>query len=195
MVGRKRLDNVRACVESILHDNIPGDLIEAGVWRGGAAIYMRGILKSHAILDRNVWVADSFEGLPKPDPNCAADAGDVHWTLKDLAVSLEEVTQNFQKYGLLDNRVRFLKGWFSDTLPMAPIDRLALIRLDGDMYSSTMDSLRALYPKLSAGGYIIIDDYNLPGARQATDDYRTRAHITEPIQKIDWTGVYWRKTS
>jgi O-methyltransferase len=194
MIGRKRLDNLRTCIESALDDGTPGDLIEAGVWRGGAAIYMRAVLKSRGVADRNVWVADSFEGLPAPDPRYPSDKGDIHSTLKDLAVSLEDVQRNFEKYGLLDECVRFLKGWFIDTLPTAPIDRLAVMRLDGDMYGSTMDSLEALYPKLSAGGYAIIDDYNLPGARQATDDYRARNGVQEPIHQIDWTGVYWKKS-
>jgi O-methyltransferase len=195
MIGRKRLDNLRACVESALDDNIPGDLIEAGVWRGGAAIFMRAVLKSRGVSDRDVWVADSFEGLPAPDARYPADQGDIHSTLKTLAVSIEDVRRNFENYGLLDDRVRFLKGWFVDTLPKAPIQRLAVMRLDGDMYGSTMDSLDALYPKLSVGGFVIIDDYNLPGARQATDDYRARHGILEPIQQIDWTGVFWKKAA
>ncbi len=193
MIGRKRLDNVRMCIESTVDEGIPGDLIEAGAWRGGAAIYMRAVLRTRGVTDKTVWVADSFEGLPKPDPKYAADRQDIHWTLDPLAVSLEEVQRNFEKYGLLDDRVRFLKGWFNQTLPTAPIDRLAVMRLDGDMYGSTMESLEALYPKLSPGGYVIIDDYNLPGARQATDDYRARNGIEEPIQVVDWTGVYWRR--
>ena len=195
MIGRKRMDNLRFCIESALEDRVPGDFIEAGVWRGGAAIFMRGVLKANDVRNRLVWVADSFEGLPAPDPKYSADAGDRHSTLKDMGVSLEEVQRNFENYGLLDHNVRFLKGWFCDTLAKAPIDRLALMRLDGDMYGSTMDSLEALYPRLCVGGYVIIDDYNLPGARQATDDYRLRHGITESIQRVDWTGVYWRRST
>ena len=194
MVGRKRLDNIRWCIECVLRDDVPGDLIEAGAWRGGVAIYMRAILKCYGD-NRTVWVADSFEGLPPPDPSYQADKDDIHFTLKDLAASLELVQGNFRKYGLLDEHVRFLKGWFKDTLRQAPIERLAIARLDGDMYGSTIESLEALYPKLSPGGYLIVDDYNLPGARQAADDYRAAHDIRDEIQKIDWTGVYWRKMS
>src|SRR5262245_31896942 len=160
MVGEKRLDNLHACVEAVLRDGIPGDLIETGVWRGGSVILMRAILAAHGVTDRSVWVADSFAGLPKPDAGkYPADAGDRHWTYDELAVSLQQVRANFGRYGLLDDQVRFLPGWFKDTLPSAPIEKLAVARLDGDMYESTMDALEALYPKLEPGGFLIMDDY------------------------------------
>ena len=111
----------------------------------------------------------------------------------ELAVSLEQVRANFAEYGLLDEKVRFLEGWFEDTLPTAPIARLAILRLDGDLYKSTMDTLQHLYPKLSAGGYVIIDDYwAIAACREAVTDYRQQQGITEPIRRMDWTGVYWR---
>jgi O-methyltransferase len=187
--------NLRFCVERIIADRVPGDLIETGVWRGGASIFMRGILAAYGVTDRRVWVADSFEGLPKPDPRYAADAGDPHHTFKSLlAVSLDDVRANFEKYGLLDDQVRFLKGWFRDTLPLAPIERLAVLRLDGDMYGSTIEALEPLYPKLSRGGYLIVDDYALSGARKAVEDYRAANGITDPVNEIDWTGAFWRKS-
>jgi len=169
MIGLARLDNIRMCVERVLADGVPGDLIEAGVWRGGAAVFMRAVLAAHGMRDRTVWVADSFAGLPPPDEAaCPADRGDRHHEQEWLAVTLDEVKGTFRKYGLLDGQVRFLQGWFKDTLPGAPIERLALIRLDGDMYQSTMDGLAALYPRLSVGGYVILDDWNLiPACRRA----------------------------
>jgi O-methyltransferase len=195
MIGRKRLDNLQYCVEQILKDDIPGDLIECGVWRGGATIFMRGLLRAYGDKSRNVWVADSFEGLPPPDAKqFPADAGDKHHTYSQLAIRLENVQDNFRRYNLLDDRVKFLKGWFSDTLATAPIGKLAVLRADGDMYESTIQILDALYPKLSIGGYCIIDDYSaVPACRQATEDYRRKNNIIEPIQVIDWTGAYWRR--
>lgn len=198
MVGMARLDNLQRCIESVLHDRIPGDLIETGVWRGGATILMRGVLAAYGDQQRAVWAADSFAGLPKPDPTRAPlDEGDTAWAFSaELAVSLEDVKANFARYGLLDDRVHFLVGWFKDTLPSAPIERLAVMRLDGDMYESTMDALTALYPKLSVGGYVIIDDYGaLPNCRAAVHDFRARLGIIDPIVAIDWTGVYWRRSS
>jgi O-methyltransferase len=194
MLGLKRLDNLQYCVEDVLKRSVPGDLIETGVWRGGATIFMRAILKAYEVTDRCVWAADSFNGLPPPTPTkYPADAGDPHHTIKLLAVSLDEVKSNFDKYGLLDDQVRFLPGWFRDTLPHAPIEQLAIIRLDGDMYESTIDALTSLYPKLSIGGYLIVDDYELPGCRQAVDDYRKSNHITEEFLPIDGSAVYWRR--
>jgi O-methyltransferase len=197
MVGSKRLDNLQFCVERVLADRVSGDLIETGVWRGGSTIFMRAILKAHEISDRCVWVADSFQGLPQPDAEkYPTDAGDPHHQFAYLAVSLEQVRTNFQRYGLLDDQVRFLKGWFKDTLPSAPIGRLAIIRLDGDMYESTMDGLVNLYPKLSPGGFLIVDDYGaVPACKKAVHDYREQHGIREEIHSIDWTGVYWRRSA
>lgn len=195
MIGRKRLDNLQYCIENILKDNVPGDLIECGVWRGGATIFMRAMLKAHDDASRKVWVADSFEGLPPPKAGeFPADAGDTHHTYSQLAISREAVQANFARYHVLDDRVKFLKGWFSDTLATAPIGPLSVLRADGDMYESTIQILDALYPKLSVGGYCIIDDYGaVPACKQATEDYRAKHGIREPVQVIDWTGVWWRR--
>lgn len=195
MIGLHRLDNLQECVTNVLRDGVPGDLVEAGVWRGGATILMRAVLKVHESQDRRVWVADSFKGLPRPDPRrYPKDAGDQHWTQRLLAVSIDEVRANFDRYGLLDEQVRFLPGWFSDTLVNAPIDRLAVLRIDADMYQSTMEALRYLYPKVSAGGYIIIDDYGaVAGCKAAVDDFRAAQRITDELVRIDWGGVFWRR--
>lgn len=250
MVGLERLNNVQACVTDVLLEGVAGDLIETGVWRGGTTILMRAVLAAYGDTTRRVWVADSFQGLPRPDtashpadaqlagaiadpgdegearhgpgkvasrligagivrkmarrgPGChdrigwSADQG--WWTRRSgfdtLVVSLEEVKANFARYGLLDSQVEFLVGWFKETLAKAPIDRLAVIRLDGDLYGSTMDALVALYPKLSVGGWIIVDDYSFGPCRQAVEDYRSVNHITEEIEKVDWTAICWRRRS
>lgn len=190
MIGRKRLDNLQACVEDILRNDIPGDLIETGVWRGGATIFMRALLKAAGDTKRNVWLADSFAGMPVPQ-----DSGD-GWDLshvEQLSVSLEQVKNNFERFGLLDEQVRFLKGWFSDTLPSAPIERLALLRLDGDLYSSTTDALEALYPKVSKGGFVICDDYgSWPSCKRAVDDFLLRHDLDVKLQWIDEDATFWR---
>lgn len=194
MIGFKRLNNLQFCIEDVLKKGIPGDLIETGVWRGGATIFMQAVLKAYNVSDRLVWVADSFEGLPPAnEQKYPQDAGFVQYA--ELAVSIDEVKSNFEKYGLLDDQVRFLKGWFNDTLPHAPIQKLAVLRLDGDMYESTMDAIINLYPKLSVGGYLIVDDYGaIPACRQAIHDYRESQSIQEEIRQIDWTGIYWKRT-
>jgi O-methyltransferase len=121
------------------------------------------------------------------------DAGDRHHRNEYLKVSRAEVEENFRRYGLLDEQVVFLEGWFADTLPRAPIERLAVFRLDGDMYQSTIEALEALYPRLSPGGSCIVDDYALPGCHRAVDDFRARHGIGEALERIDYTGVHWRK--
>jgi O-methyltransferase len=196
MIGEKRLDSLKLCVEDVLENGVPGDLIETGVWRGGASIFMRAVLKAHGATDRIVYVADSFEGLPKPDAErYPQDAGDIYYTYQDLKIPLERVQENFRRYGLLDDQVHFLKGWFADTLPQAPMQRLAILRLDGDMYGSTMDAIRSLYPKLSVGGYVIVDDYGaVATCREAIDDFRREHGISDPIVTVDWTGVYWQRS-
>ena len=112
-----------------------------------------------------------------------------------LAISLEDVQENFRRYDLLDDKVKFLKGWFRDTLHVAPISELALLRLDGDLYESTMDGLKALYDKVSTGGFIIMDDYNdFEPCRRAVSEFREQHGIKDPIEPIDWAGAFWRKS-
>lgn len=195
MIGTKRLDNVHHCVAEVLRKGVPGDFIETGVWRGGCSILMKAILRAHGDTARTVWLADSFEGLPKPNPKeYPADAGDNHWEKTEvLAIPLETVRGNFERYGLLDERVRFLKGWFKDTLPNAPLSKLAIVRLDGDMYESTIQALDALYGKLSPGGFLIVDDYDLKGCRTAVDDFWRAHSISEPLVVVDQGGRYWQR--
>jgi O-methyltransferase len=194
MIGMRRLQQLHDAVETVLRDEVPGDLIETGVWRGGAAIFMRGVLAAYGDRSRTVWVADSFAGLPKPDPaTYPVDEGADFSHLEQLSIPLEEVQDNFRRYGLLDDQVRFLPGWFRDTLPSAPIERLAVLRLDGDLYESTIVALESLYPKLSPGGFVVVDDYALPWCKQAVDDFRSRRGISEPMEQVDWTGAHWRR--
>jgi hypothetical protein len=199
-----RFDNIRACIESVLSDRVPGDLIEAGVWRGGAVIFMRAVLKAYGVTDRLVWAADSFEGLPEPDAEqypieAKAYSGPVMQKLyRNFAADLTEVERNFAAYGLLDDQVKVLKGWFKDTLPTAPISKLSVIRLDGDFYESTTDCLRSLYDRLSVGGYMIIDDYGQDSwtyCRKAVDEFRFERGINDPLVSVDSTCVYWRRSA
>jgi len=196
MVGLRRLDNLQTCIITALQDGVAGDLVETGVWRGGCGIFMRAALKAYGSSDRSVWLADSFQGLPPPSPKeYPQDAGDPHSTLTPyLGVPMDVVKANFERYGLLDGRVKFLPGWFRDTLPIAPVERIAVLRLDGDMYESTHLALTHLYPKLSDGGFIIIDDYGaLENCRHAVDDFRREHGVAEPVHTVDWTGAWWRK--
>ena len=192
MIGRKRLDNLQACDETVIRDGVPGDLIETGVWRGGAVMLMKAILKAHGVTDRTLWIADSFAGLPKPD---SESDGTDYSENKFLAVSRQRVQANFERFGLMDDRVKFLEGWFCDTLPTAPIEKLAILRLDGDLYSSTMDALVSLYPKVSKGGFVIVDDFHgWPGCKRAIQEYLLERGESPEIHTIDEDGAYWRVT-
>ena len=194
MIGLRALKNIQDCVTTILQEGIVGDLVEAGVWKGGAAMFMRAVLQAYGDDTRAVYICDSFEGLPPPDPQWAADQGDTHHTVKYLAVNLETVRHNFNRFGLQHSRNVFVKGWFRDTLTLLPTDQIALLRLDGDMYGSTIDTLTALYDKVTPGGFILIDDYGLTGCKKAVDDFRRLRNITNPIQVVTaYEKVFWRK--
>ena len=190
------LRRLRELAQRAIDQGIPGDFIETGVWRGGCCILMRGVLAANSISNRKIYVADSFEGLPPPKPELfPAEMGSTFHTVPELAISLDQVKANFDRYGLLDDQVVFVKGFFNNTWPSLDVARFALIRLDGDMYESTYVALECLYPKLSIGGFIIIDDYgDIVQCRKAVTDYRAKIGIKDCIQEIDWTGVWWQKT-
>lgn len=203
MLPLARMRNLRACAVDVLQREVPGDFIETGVWRGGATIFMRGILGAYGISNRKVWVADSFEGLPSPDAAKFPLEAKVHAgpmmsrVYNHFGVSVEDVRRNFETFGLLDGQVAFLKGWFKDTLPTAPIGALALMRLDGDYYESTRDALNALYDRLSIGGYAIIDDYaedEWTYCRKAVDEFRAHRAITDPMIEVDSKCYYWQRS-
>jgi O-methyltransferase len=194
MVGVARLTNLKQLTQRTIDERVPGDYIETGVWRGGCCILMRAVLEANQIRDRRVYIADSFAGLPPPKPDqYPVDAGDLLHTQHELAIPIEQVRANFSAYGLLDDQLIFIPGFFQDTLPTLDAGPFALIRLDGDMYESTIVALNSLYPRLSRGGFVIIDDYALRGCNAAVDDFRREHGITSTINTVDWTGVWWQK--
>jgi len=196
MVGLKRLDNVQWCIDECLRCGTPGDLVETGVWRGGTGMFMRAVLEARGDAERVVWLADSFAGMPVPKPERFAadvDSPDLS-ACSYLRVDLESVRRNFARFGLLDERVHFLKGWFADTLAQAPIHAIAVLRLDGDLYESTMDALVALYARVSPGGFVIVDDYHgWPGCKKAVDEFRERHGIVARLRAIDAQATFWQR--
>lgn len=205
MVPVKRLDSLRSCLLDLVAREVPGDVIEAGVWRGGTSIFMRGVLDAIGATDRRVWLADSFEGLPPVDPSTSAkehravNGPVIRDAYRNFAASLDEVRSNFAAYRLLDERTVFLKGWFRDSLPTIPRDsRFALIRLDADLFESTRDALTLLYPRLSRGGYLVVDDYGeslWTDCRRAVDEFRRAHDIHERIVPVDSRCVFWIRES
>ena len=193
-----RLDAIQETVETLLTDEIPGDLFEVGAWRGGGSIFLRAVLAAYGVRDRRVWVADSFAGFPGDSDRVPLDQGhDYTGGLGDefFTVDVATVRANFERYGLLDDQVEFVEGWFSETLPATPVSRIALLLLDGDLYGSTRDALRALYPRVSPGGAVIVDDYGWEDTcRRAVDEFRDEHGIREPLQEVDTQMVLWHRS-
>lgn len=193
MIGHRRMKHLECCVLSVLDRKIPGDFLEAGVWRGGSAILMKAVLDLRGERSRRVICADSFRGLPRP-----TSPKDVQLASPDLssdpylAVSLNQVRRNFERFGLYDDQVEFIEGWFCDSLVKAQVGPLAILRIDCDLYESTRDVLNALYSKVGTGGIVIVDDYaSWPACKVAVDEFRLAHQIQEPLQKIDEHGVFW----
>lgn len=193
MVGLKRLDDLQECVESVVDEDIEGDLIEAGCWRGGASIFARATLDVLGDEGRTVYVADSFEGFPASSDK-QSDRERLS-AIDFLAVPQEEVRANFARFGC-ERGVTFVPGFFEDTLPSLSERTWSVVRLDGDTYDATWFALEQLYPRLSVGGYLIVDDYGaLNECRQAIDEFRDVHGVKEPLEEVDWTCMRWRRES
>ena len=191
MIGLKRLNNLHTSLDYVRTNNIEGDFIETGVWRGGASIFAKKYFDLYG-MNRKVFVADSFKGLPPPQVK--EDAGDPHHTIDFLRVSLASVQENFRMYGALDENVIFLEGWFEDTLPNnSQIQKLSVLRMDGDMFKSTMDVFDSCYHKVVKGGRVIIDDYCIPNCKNAVEKFRSDNSFTEEVTVIDQCGIFWTK--
>lgn len=199
MIGLRRMVNLKNLLIETIRNNIEGDILEAGCWRGGAMMYARAILNAYDNNNKKVYCCDSFEGIPRMD--------DAKYYLDRIAYQyeflnknpVEKVIKNFNRLGLNEGTI-IVKGYFHNTFPKINVNRLSLLRLDGDTYNSTYISLFYMYPKLSVGGYIIIDDYiDWLGCREATNTYRQENNITEQIYFVDYEygeilrGVYWKK--
>jgi O-methyltransferase len=128
MIGRVRLRSLRECCALVLREVVAGDFVETGIWRGGACIMMAAVLSAYSEKERTVWGFDSFQGLPPPnEADYPKDRGDQLHRFPQLAVSLEEVKDNFRRVGLWSDRVRLVKGWFKDTVAAAPIKKMAVL--------------------------------------------------------------------
>ncbi len=194
MVGLARLDNFQWCIESVLRNKVPGAIVETGVWRGGASILAEAVLHLHQATDRILALFDTFDGLPPADPRYAADAGDLLHTIGYLKASIELVRYNFSKYGLLYDNVQFFKGLAEETMPIAPIEQVAVLRIDLDMYRGVYGALQAMYHKVTPGGFIIIDDWgSMPACRKAVEDFWKENNIQPSYNIIDNDGIFWQK--
>jgi len=194
MVGLARLSDLQRCVESVIDDDVPGDLIETGSWRGGASMLMRATLDSLGATDRTLWVCDSFQGFPERETTEQYDLSADLAACDFLSIPLEEVRSSFARLGLADG-VEFVPGFFDQTLPGLAGRQWSVIRLDGDTHDATRLALDVLYPGLAPGGYLVVDDYRqLEECSRAVDEFRLAHGIEDEIEHIDWNGVRWRRS-
>lgn len=195
MIGENRLVHLQQAITQIIRGGVPGDILEAGAWKGGACIYMRACLDVLGDRKRIVYACDAFDdGFPKPDPAYPVDAQSQLHTRDYFRTSNVVVRQYCQYYGYDDCQLQIVPGFFKETLPTLPIRELALLRLDGDLYGSNMEPLQILYDKVSPGGYVIADDYYaIVNAQMAIDDFRRERRIEEPLERYDWASAFWVK--
>jgi cephalosporin hydroxylase len=190
-IGRRRLDHLEQCLDVINTDSIAGDLVECNTGRGGAGIFMRAYLAAHEDAKRTVWIADEFRASPAP----AKEALRVDETMADMQADLNLVRDAFQRFDLLDGRVRFLVGSPDATLPASEIDSVALLRLGEGVGGSARGVLEAMYPKVSIGGYVVIDDHVDPACARAVREFRSHHGIDDSLEGVDRSAVAWRKTA
>lgn len=215
MGGVDAMWNVADLLEKVLSDRVAGDFVETGVWKGANGILARKLLDAANDQTRTVWCMDSFAWLPPPSAKYAGDKGDKHHTFAILnpvlRADLPAVEGIYRRFGIDVNdpsqRTKLVKGFFNETAPVVArqLSAVAILRLDGDMYQSTWEVLIAMYEKVSVGGFVIVDDYGLPGAKQATDDFRECASIDAPLtfflpEGSPYPGgrqgkAYWVKTA
>ncbi|MGZ4680930.1 MAG: TylF/MycF/NovP-related O-methyltransferase, partial [Acidimicrobiales bacterium] len=166
-LGRVGLDALEAKLDLLQEDKVGGDLFECGTGRGGSAIFMRGYLDSREVIGRKVWVADRFRASPLVDadgqPEEAAD-------FSDLLADLNIVRDAFHRFDLLDDRVRFLQGDYAETLPDAPVEKIALLRLGAGLGAEVADILDLLYARVAVGGIVLIEEAHEPATAQAIAD-------------------------
>eukprot|EP00756_Hemistasia_phaeocysticola_P014592 Hpha_TRINITY_DN15345_c0_g1::TRINITY_DN15345_c0_g1_i3::g.91153::m.91153/K05303/K05303; O-methyltransferase len=196
MTGQMRMESLHDLLHRAYREKkLDGDFLEAGVWRGGSSIYAKGFMEAYGI-ERRVYVVDSFQGLPKKQHRLDVNRWSRH--VNYLGVPQEQVADNFARHQLLDDRVQFAKGWFSDSLPkLRPsLEKLAVVRLDGDMYLSTMDILCNIYDKINVGGFWVVDDWSIREARLAVQNFMSAHNCTDKgPTTIDSTSAYFEKTA
>ncbi len=204
MAGYKRIANVYDLASLAEKNNLDGAFAECGVWKGGCSAVMAYVSKKNKSM-RKIWLFDSFEGLPEPTPEDGEVAkeysdnkaqGKLN-TINKCVGPLEEVKKIFfDVLKINPKNVVIEKGWFQNTLPKAKekIGKISILRLDGDWYESTKCCLENLYDNVIVDGYIIIDDYgHWEGAKKALNEFFDVRKITPKLEKIDYTGVYFRK--
>ena len=205
MTGTKRIGTIEFLLKDIFDKKIAGDFVETGVWRGGSSIFARGVIRAYHEGFRSSYVCDSFAGLPPG--KIIFGVGDMNWdNTPYLEVNSLEVAKNFHSVSMLDPNVIFVQGFFNNSMPhlKKQMGKISILRLDGDIYESTVDVLYHLYDKVEIGGYIIIDDWNkddltpptpFPAKTAVLDFFKVHNINDAEIITIDPIAIYWQKKS
>lgn len=193
MTPMERCWALYGAVRYISKSGIEGDFVECGVWRGGSSMLSALTLISLNDLKKKIYLYDTFEGMPEPTDKDIDIQGVPYSKLWEkekeiLSVSLDEVKQNMLSTGYPENNISLIKGMVEDTLPETAPDNISLLRLDTDFHDSTYHELVHLYPRLSPGGVLIIDDYgHFKGARSATDQYFSETKQNILLNRVDYS--------
>lgn len=196
MTSHERVAGLHRALLSTYHDNIRGDFIECGVYMAGNVIIAKKFFDSVEDFDRKFYAFDTFEGMTRPSENDPKKAHRWWDNVGSCEASLDQVIEEFSKHHILDNRVLFIKGDVGETLleeKNVPKE-IAILRLDTDWYESTKLELHILYKNLVPGGYLIIDDYGYwSGCRKAVDEFFGQDFVENNFEKLDRTGIMFRK--
>jgi len=200
MTSVQRMYGLYQSVNYILDNNIPGDFVECGVWRGGSSMIIAKLLVKKKVKNRRIYLYDTFEGMSEPTQNdfdldgkMATDLLNENIEDKENSVwclaSLPDVQKNLRSTGIADNQLVFIKGKVEDTIPSTCPEKISFLRLDTDWYESTKHELIYLYPILEKNGVLIIDDYgHWGGCRKAVDEYFTQQPNKILLNRLDYTG-------
>lgn len=162
----------------VIDEGIPGDLVECGVFCGAQCAAMARAVMDAGVTNRKVYLFDSFQGIPAPGPHDNDMRPLLESATEPVSMQTEaQVRGHMQKWGIDESLLVFRPGWFKDTVPLADMEAIALLRLDGDLYDSTKVCMEHLYPRLSVGGWCIVDDWNLDGARKAVEEAVDVKHL------------------
>ncbi len=193
MTGIARVAALRQAVQYVAKSQIPGAIAECGVWKGGSMMAAAKTLLESRAGDRELFLFDTFEGMTDPT-EVDTDLGGVqasHWMQESdkCCAGLDDVKRAMEMTGYDSARIHYVKGKVEETIPSHAPPRIALLRLDTDWYESTYHELVHLYPRLSLGGVLIIDDYgHWQGARQAVDQYIAERKLKLLLNRIDYTA-------
>ena len=199
MTSDERLSALCHATRHVARHRVPGDIVECGVWRGGSSMAAAMTLLAERDESRTLYLFDTFEGMTEPGEfDRAALSGETAHSLLEKSersanvwayAPLNDVRANLRKTRYRQDRIHFIKGRVEDTIPSQAPDRIAILRLDTDWYESTRHELLHLYPRLSTGGILVIDDYgHWQGARRAVDEYIEENRLNLLLHRIDYTG-------